>query len=134
MRRTNFVVVLLIAAMSLVACGGDSGGNGDTSGSNAAPDTDGDPEAFCTAAQDFARAIGTAGAPDFELMQEALADMEASAPEEIKADVTTVKDAIDSGLTGEGGSNPMEESEVQAANDRIFEYLGQSDCEPPGDA
>lgn len=131
MRRTNLIVVVLIAALSLVACGGDSGDNG---GSNVAPETDGDPDAFCTAAQDFARAIGTAGAPDFDLMQEALADMEVSAPEEIKADVTTVKDAIDSGLTGEGGANPMEESEVQAANDRIFEYLGNSDCEPPDDA
>lgn len=130
MRRTNFIVILLIAAMSFIACGGDAGGNGDNGGSNAALD-DGDAEAFCTAAQDFARAIGTAGAPDFEAMQDALAEMEASAPEEIRADVTTVKDAIDSGLTGGGSDNPMQEANVQAANDGIFEYLGNSDCEPP---
>ena len=129
MRKTPTVLFLVIAALSFVACGGNDSGS---SGGNAAPESEGDFDAFCAASQDFARALGTSGTPDFEAMQTALADMEANAPEEIREAVTTVKDAFDAGLEGQG--NPMQEDEVQAANDEIFDYLGESDCEPPEDA
>ena len=127
--RKVLVLMLVVAAMSFVACGNDSG----DSGSTTAPEADGDFDAFCAAAQEFAQALGTSGSPDFEAMKAALADMEANAPEEIKADVTTLKEGFEKGLAGEK-IDPMQDAEVQAANDRIFEYLGQSECEPPEDA
>ena len=128
MRRTSIVLILIVAALSFVACGNDSGSDG----GDAASESDADFDAFCAASQDFARALGTSGSPDFDAMVAALGDMEANAPEEIRADVTTVKEAFEAGLGGEG--DPMQEDEVQAANDRIFDYLGESDCEPPEDA
>ena len=134
MRKSWIVLMLLALSLTLVACDGDSGGDaGNDSAEAASDEAEGDPDAFCTAAQDFARSLGSTGAPDFDAMTAALEDMEASAPEEIRADVTTVKDALEAGLANDEG-NPLAESEVQESNNRIFEYLGNSDCEPPEDA
>ena len=135
MRKSWIVLMLLALALTFAACDGDSGSNSANDGSEAASDdAEGDPDAFCTAAQDFARSIGAAGeAPDFDAMSAALADMEAAAPEEIRSDVTTVKDALEAGLNSDEG-NPLAEDDVQESNDRIFEYLEDSDCEPPEDA
>ena len=134
MRTPRLVLVLLIIALAaFVACdNGDS--NQDTDGNtDAAPASEEDFDAFCAAAQDFARAIGSAGEdPDIEGMTTSLAAMEASAPEEIRDDVTTVKDALSTRLE-DGAGGALTAPDVRAANDRIFEYLGQSDCEPPDD-
>ena len=133
LRKPRLILVLLaIALAAFVACGSGSNGDADEN-TDAAPSPQEDFDAFCAAAQDFARAIGSAGEdPDFEGMTTALAAMEASAPEEIRADVTTVKEALSAGLENADG-NPLTAPEVQEANDRIFEYLGKSECEPPDD-
>ena len=134
MRKSWIVLMLFVLALTVAACGGDSGGDsGNDAPDTASDDSEGDPDAFCAASQDFARAIGSGTqTPDFDAMDAALGEMEASAPEEIKADVTTVRDAL--GKATDGDPSAMDAPDVQAANDRIFQHLEDSDCEPPDDA
>ena len=131
MRRTSIALLLVLVGTVALACGGDESG-GSSTGADAG--SGGDADAFCTASQDFARAIGSGGdSPDFDAMSDALAEMESNAPDEIKADVTAVKEALDGAVSGDA-PDAMSDPEVQDSNDRIFEYLEDSDCEPPEDA
>ena len=132
MRRIAIALLLVLVGIFGLACGGDSGEDDGGSATDTEADT-GDADAFCTASQDFARALGSGGdTPDFEGMSDALAEMEANAPDEIKADVTTVKEALDGAVSGDA-PDAMSDPEVQDSNDAIFDYLGDSDCEPPDD-
>lgn len=91
MRRLAVVLAVLAIAGGLAACGGDDGDGASASGGGGG----GDKDRFCELAdQEDIEDFDPASTGDMEQLDEALSDLSAAAPGEIKDDVETVASGL----------------------------------------
>lgn len=138
MRRIAAFGITAVLALGAVACSDDSGDDESSDSTEEASDT-GDlggvsipegtvapaNEEFCTdyraAAAGFINATARPESADLEELQSNYADLAASAPEEVAAEMAAVSDAFDE--VEEAGEMLSAPSEVREASDAIEEWV-----------
>jgi hypothetical protein len=120
MRLFRSLSGLMLAISAVTGCAGDSGGGGST-------------KAFCTAAEDIDAGGGVEGGTTDEKalgqLGEAFERLEEQAPDAIRDDVETYREALERILEGDIEDLPSQE-EAQAAQvaiDNVNEYV-EDEC------